>query len=251
MHITRPELNVSPQFGAGASYGFPLFEDLEGDELSSALALHAGQRHCERDVQLIGAGDPRAPLLTILRGWAFSYNVLRDGRRQILNVLLPGDTVGVDTVLTGAPGLSVQSAGPVSYCMFDRDRAVALAAEQPWFRSRAVDALVRERAAAQAAMTRLGQCSAEERIASLLLELYGRLYRRGLADGGTFMLELTQQHLADLVGLTAVHLNRVLQRMRARGLIAAAGQRVTLLDVPSLECLAPLRDAHPGSRLLS
>ncbi len=251
MHITRSELNISPCLHAEASYGFPLFEDLEGDELSSALALHAGQRRCERDTQLIRAGDPRAPLLTVLRGWAFRYNLLPDGRRQILNLVLPGDTVGVDTVLTGAPSLPVQSAGPVSYCVFDRDRAAALADVQPWFRRRAVDALVRERAAAQAAMTRLGQCSAEERIASLLLELYGRLYRRGLADGGAFVLELTQQHLADLVGLTAVHLNRVLQRMRARGLIATAGQRVTLLDVPLLECLAPLRDALPGSRLLS
>ena len=251
MHVTRPELNISPRFGAVSTYSFPLFEDLEGDELSSALALHAGQRRCERDTQLIRAGDPRAPLLTMLRGWAFRYTLLQDGRRQILNVVLPGDTVGVDTVLTGVPGLPVQSAGPVSYCLFDRDRAAALADEQPWFRRRAVDALVRERAAAQAAMTRLGQCTAEERIASLLLELYGRLYRRGLANNGTFVLELTQQHLADLIGLTAVHLNRVLQRMRARGLIATTGQRVTLLDVSSLECLAPLRDAQPSSRLLS
>lgn len=251
MHITRPELNISPRFSAVSSYSFPLFEDLEGDELSSALALHAGQRRCERDTQLIRPGNPRAPLLNVLRGWAFRYALLQDGRQQLLNVVLPGDTLGVDTVLTGAPSLLVQSASPVSYCVFDCDGAAALADEQPWFRRRAVDALVRESAAAQSAMTLLGQCTAEGRIASLLLELYGHLYRRGLADGGAFVLELTQQRLAELVGLTAVHLNRVLQRMRARGLIATIGQRVTLPDVPSLECLALLSDAHSGSRLLS
>jgi CRP/FNR family transcriptional regulator len=84
----------------------------------------------------------------------------------------------------------------------------------------------------------LGQCSAEERVASAMLEFYNRLAFRGLAANNTFMLDLTQQHLADYVGLTPVHLNRILGRLRARGVISMSGHEVKLLDASALDRLA-------------
>ncbi|GAC1346359.1 MAG: Crp/Fnr family transcriptional regulator [Acetobacteraceae bacterium] len=200
--------------------------------------LHSVRRRSERDVQLVRQGDPASPLLTILSGWAFRYSMLSNGRRQILSLHLPGDTVGLDTLLTGAPTYPVQSAGAVTYCYIEHERAAAVAQDAPWFRRRALEALAADRATAEAALTRLGQCNAEERVASLFLELYDRLLERGLAANGSFKLELTQQHLADLVGLTAVHLNRVLQRLKGRKLLAMSGHQVTLPDAQSLEFLA-------------
>lgn len=226
--------------GFRPSPGSLLFNELNQDEAAAVYALHASKRRSERDAQLIRAGDPAAPLLTIISGWAFRYGLLSNGRRQILSVNLPGDTIGLDTLLTGAPAYPVQCAGAVTYCVIDRDRAAALAREAPWFRRRALEALARDRAAAETAITRLGQCNAEERVASVFLDLYERLADRGLAGNNSFTLELTQLHLADLVGLTAVHFNRVLKRLVARGLLSVAGHRVTLLNMSSLECLAPL-----------
>lgn len=227
-----------------AYYGFQppagsLLLRKRGHDGAEALnSLHVTKRRSERDVQLIRAGDPAAPLLTILSGWAFRYSMLPNGRRQILGIYLPGDTIGLDTFLTGAPAYPVQCAGSVTYSVISHSQAALLAAEAPWFQREALEALARGRASAEAALTWLGQCSAEERLASVFLELHERLASRGLAGNGSFILELTQQQLADLVGLNAVHLNRVLQRLKARKLVAQSGHRVTLLDMGSLECLA-------------
>lgn len=215
----------------------PLFRGLDRERVATLQALHGPQRRAERDTQMIRARDPAAPLITISRGWAFRYSLLPDGRRQILSFSLPGDTIGLGTLLTGAPTYPVQAAMAVVYSILSHERATQLLREASWFQDRALAALARERAEAEDAVTRLGQCSAEECVSSVLLEFYRRLARRGLAASNTFMLDLTQQQLADYVGLTVVHLNRVLGRLRSRGFIATSGHRVTLLDVPALERL--------------
>jgi CRP-like cAMP-binding protein len=228
-----------------------LFNNLDQDEVAAICELHASRHRSERDAQLVRAGDPAAPLLTIISGWAFRYSLLPNGRRQILSVNLPGDTIGLDTLLTGAPAYPVRSAGAVTYYVIDHVQAAALAREAPWFRRQALEALSRDRAAAEAALTRLGQCNAEERVAAVFLELYERLAERGLASNGVFTLELTQLHLANLVGLTAVHFNRVLKRLVARGLLSLAGHRVTLPTLSLLECLAPSSCPFPEVKLAS
>lgn len=214
------------------------FERLDLEKTEVMAGLYTAKRYSERDVQLIRAGDTQAPLLKILSGWTFRYSLLANGRRQILSVGLPGDLIGLDTLLTRIPSYPVQCAGTVLYYLIDRERAQALAAEKEWFRRQALQALIEDRATAQLSLARLGQCNAEERVASVLLDLYRRLEARGLAIAGSFTLELTQTHLADIVGLTSVHLNRVLQRLKGRGLLAMRGHRVTLPDIQALECLA-------------
>lgn len=73
----------------------------------------------------------------------------------------------------------------------------------------------------------------------MLLEFHDRLARRNLASNGRFTLGLTQQHLSDLMGLTPVHLGRMLHRLRDQGLLSVNGREVTLMDIPALERLAP------------
>jgi CRP/FNR family transcriptional regulator, anaerobic regulatory protein len=216
----------------------PLFRRLDRERITLLQRIHGPQRRAERDAQLIRAGDPAAALITVSRGCAFRYSLLPDGRRQILNFALPGDTIGLGGLLTGAPIYPVQAALAMVYSVISYQHAMELLAEASWFRDRALEALAQERAEAECTLTRLGQCTAEECVASVLLEFYNRLAVRGLAAGNTFLLDLTQQHLADSVGLTVVHLNRVLGRLRSRGLLATSGHRVTLLDVPALERLS-------------
>ena len=216
----------------------PLFRGLDRGRVTTLQDLHGPQRRAERDTQLIRARDTAAPLITLSRGWAFRYSLLPDGRRQILSFALPGDTIGLGNVLTGAPTYPVQAATAVVYSVVSHERATQLLRQATWFHDRALEALARDRAEAECTLTRLGQCSAEECVASVLLDLYRRLAARGLAANNCFMLDLTQQHLADFVGLTVVHLNRMLGRLRARGLLAMSGHRVTLIDIPGLERLA-------------
>jgi CRP-like cAMP-binding protein len=216
-----------------------MFEGLSPLELKSLRSVKVERRVCERETQLVRANVTMPSLLLIQSGWAFRYRLLTDGRRQILSILLPGDTAGLDRMLGGVAGSAIQSATAVRYLSFDREHVARLLAEEPWFRQRALERLMEDRALNDTAVARLGQGSAEERIVSVLLELHDRLARQNLVSNGSFTLGLTQQHLSDLVGLTPVHLGRVLQRLRARKLLAVNGREVTLIDIPALERLAP------------
>src|SRR3954470_1304967 len=217
-----------------------LFRGLDGEKVAILQDLHGPQRRAERDTQMLRAQDPAAPLITISRGWAFRYSLLPDGRRQILSFALPGDTIGLDTLLIGAPAYPVQAATAVVYASISYDRAKRLLQDASWFKDRALQALARERAEAERALTRMGQCKAEENVASVLLDFYTRLASRGLTSGNQFMLDLTQQQFADFVGMTVVHLNRTLGSLRARRLLSMSGHTVTFLDVAGLERLALL-----------
>jgi CRP/FNR family transcriptional regulator len=218
----------------------PLCRGLDGEKMAILQDLHGPQQRAEREAQMVRAQDPAAPLITISRGWAFRYSLLPDGRRQILSFALPGDTIGLDTLLIGAPAYPVQAATAVVYGTISHDKAKRLLQEATWFRDRALQALARERAEAERALTRMGQCKAEENVASVLLDFYTRLESRGLAAGNQFMLDLTQQQFADFVGMTVVHLNRTLGSLRSRRLLSMSGHTVTFLDVPGLERLALL-----------
>ncbi len=219
-----------------------LFRGLDRERIAHLQGLHGPQRRAERDTQLVAVGDLTPPLITISSGWAFRYSLLPDGRRQILSFELPGDTIGLPNLLTGEPSYPVQAATSVVYCTVRHEDARELAREAAWFRDRMLAALGRRRAEAELTLTRLGQCNAEERVASVLLEFYDRLALRGLAANNTFVLSLTQQHLADYVGLTVVHLNRILGRLRGRGVISMSGHEVKLLDAPALDRLALVTD---------
>jgi len=242
-------MHVTSAFSRSA-YGYSplptslLYKTADREQANALERLLRIKRRSEKDTLLVRQGDWSAPLVTILSGWVFRYALLSDGRRQILSLHLPGDTVGLDTLLTGAPTYPIQSASVVTYCWTDHRVAAELVVEARWFRRRALEALAADRATAESTLTRLGQCNAEERVASLFLELYDRLVERGLAADGQFKIELTQIHLADLLGLTPVHLNRVLQRFRARKLLVMTGHQVTLPDVRALEYVAVA--AYPG-----
>src|SRR5947209_10840961 len=80
----------------------------------------------------------------------------------------------------------------------------------------------------------LGRGNAEERIATLLLDLRGRLFQAGLANGEGFHMPLTQQEIADHLGLTLVHVNRVLRRLREAGMVTVQGGVVTVNEMGRL-----------------
>jgi CRP/FNR family transcriptional regulator len=111
----------------------PLFKGLDGEKVAILQELHGPQRRAERDTQIVRARDPAAPLITLSRGWAFRYSLLPDGRRQILSFALPGDIIGLDTVLIGAPAYPVQAASAVVYATFSHDKAVRLLHDASWF----------------------------------------------------------------------------------------------------------------------
>lgn len=209
-------------------------------ELAAIHALRNGLRRTPRNTPILRIGEEGARLRTLMQGWAFRCRVLDDGRRQILGVLLPGDTFGIETLFGGPADHAVWSATPATYATYDPDATERLFDEAPWFRRRLIRAMGDTAAAMQDWMVQLGQCNAEERTVALLSLIYERLAARGLAADHRFHLELTQVEMADTLGLHIVHLNRVLSRLRARRLIGMQGPEISLLDLEGLAGLMPV-----------
>lgn len=184
-----------------------------------------------------GATDER--VYTLLRGWAFRYKSLPDGRRQILNILLPGDVVGLQAELMSASPHGVEALTEVTLCTFRRDMVWELFRDHP---SLALDltwlAAHGERLTDDVLLS-VGRRSATERMAMLLVLLYRRAASSGLKrpDGGV-PFPLTQGHIADLLGLSAVHTNRVLQQLRRQGLVSLKEGVLTVGDLRALRRVA-------------
>ena len=168
-----------------------------------------------------------APLL-IVEGWAARVRILSDGRRQFLSFLLPGDLIGM---CRHVRPLAVSSVVAITSLKTSRapdsDRYPALA--QAYAVSHAL-----EEAYLLAQITRLGRLNALERLADVMLELRERLDLAGMVRNNTFDMPLTQEMLADVLGLTPVHINRMVQQARRQDWLEWRAKRVTIRDTAAL-----------------
>lgn len=171
-------------------------------------------------------------------GWGCRYRILRDGRRQIFNFILPGDHLGRSDHFLGNPDHSVTTLTRCRIYPFSLSTLMSLEGECPelrdiFHRSGRRDLLMlRER------IVDLGRRNARERVARLILELYHRLHYVGLSKGLAFDLPLTQEALADALGLSIVHVNRTLRRLNAEGLIDYCPGRIAVQDWETLAGIA-------------
>lgn len=207
--------------------------------LPSSFPLRSERRTAPAGSTVIRAGGAGARVRTIVSGWGFRFRTLTDGRRQILDILLPGDTFGLETLFGESTDTCVQAATNMVYLALSADDLTVGFDQSPVLRRNLMRLLFGERALMEASVVRLGRYDAEERAAAFLTDLYARLNRVGLAKNNTYVLELTQLELADLLGLHLIHLNRVLVRLRARKLISINKRVVTLLDMEGLSDMVP------------
>ena len=190
--------------------------------------------------EIVAEGEHASRPQFIVSGWACRQRVLADGRRQIFSILLPGDGIGFSrsqraelASVHALTAVETVDAGPVlSAVQTGRAPGVAraLAAIEPLEQMLLLDQMVR-----------LGRQTAYERVAHLLLELQRRLEIAGLGDSQRFPLPLTQEILADALGLSMVHINRTLQQLRREGLIELRSGVAILLERDFLTRIADYR----------
>lgn len=218
---------------------------LDGAGLASVRAGFAGSvelLHCP-GVDLT-AEFRRSAARLVVRGWIARGAALADGRRQIVGLHLPGDIMAAPAANeTDLVVWTLTEASTACADRFWREAETARAAGQgigpAWNALRAAE---RSRLVHQ--IVRLGRLSALERTAHLLVELHDRQVRVGLSPPGEIALPLTQNVLADILGLSVVHMNRILQQMRRRGLISNQGGRVLLPDLAALDQVGRLGRAE-------
>jgi CRP-like cAMP-binding protein len=202
---------------------------------SLELAILEGLQRAGQGEDLISEGDQVDSVRIVLSGWLYRYKTLEDGRRQIVNFILPGETCDAHAFLLSTMDHSIATLTPAAYADIKRARFEKLVAadrslaEAFWCETLLSNAIQREWA------INLGRRVAMERVAHLFCEIYERLRPVGLVEGNTCSLPVTQMDLADATGLSVVHLNRTLQELRAAGLITLRERTLTIGDLDALK----------------
>jgi CRP-like cAMP-binding protein len=215
------------------------------DEIHLLCSLNARQK--ERGPGATFNVDEKSATGTsfVLSGWACHQRLMCDGRRQILRVVLAGDAIGGHAETHAAAMDNIVALTPLTIIEVPD---FALMAAPPRFHTNIGKAVAlavsRRELVLLDQILRLGCLTAFERMADLLLDLWRRLTVIGLADGRGFPLPLTQEVLADVLGLSIVHVNRTLQQLRRERLIDFCGGKVSLLN-PGL--LASIADGTASS----
>ncbi len=199
----------------------------------------SGSSFSVRQHQHLGRAQDRPDHLhQIHTGWAGRYRLLSDGRRQITALYLPGDVCDPCWLDGSRTIQSVVALTPLKTTRAPRRELEAQAAIDAgleqflWQQTRFAQQIHAEW------LVNLGRKNAMERLAHLLCELYCRLSLAGHATGPSCEMPLTQLDLADLAGLTPVHVNRTLQEMRGMRMIELHSRRLTILDWPSMRRMA-------------
>lgn len=194
-------------------------------------------------------GKSTKRLFTLFSGWAARFRTLHSGERQLLAILLPGDLIGLETVLTSASHHSIEALTDITFCVFDHHRIdeflaiPGLARRLAWY-------LVLDRRHAERRMAAIGACDARRSMADLAYDVYLRLERRALIKGPSFHLPMSQQQLASALGLTTVHVYRTLRGLAQEGILTLRDGQLTIHDLNRLCDAACMTGMEPERRPL-
>lgn len=224
--------------GPALAFKLHAFTRLSPEDVTALQRLTRNVRTVEARRDLLREGEVPVQVHLILKGWACRYKSLPDGKRQIVSLLVSGDLCDLNNYVLREMDYSIGAITPLKVSVISREEMEALTAKHP----RVAQALLWDELVEQAIerewLLNVGQRTAYARIAHLILELFLRLRTVGLTDGPTCDFPLTQNDLADATGLTAVHVNRMLQELRADGLIELERKRLFIPDLETLKVAA-------------
>jgi CRP-like cAMP-binding protein len=194
------------------------------------------------DLVLEGQRPSRSML--VASGFTCRYRVLADGNRQLTAIHIAGDFVDLHSFLLKEMDHSVGALTTGAVITFPHERLVELTERYPhltrllWLLTLLDGAIHREW------LVGMGRLSAAERTAHLICEVYARLKVVGMVDGNRFAFPITQASMADAVGISSVHINRVLQELRQRHLISWDRGILEIVDWAALSTLAGFDDRY-------
>lgn len=210
---------------------------LDDDEQAALADILSEEKSFAPGDIIVKRGVSTDCAFAVIEGWAARTITLSDGRRQIVNFMVPGDLFDLQVIAGEPTDHTVTALTAVRIAMVGRapllaaiEGASALSGALWW-------ASVREEAVLREQVVRNGRRSAKERVAHLLLELHYRLSAIGEADPDVFELPIGQAALSDALGLSYVHVSRVLTWLEREGLIERSRSRVGLKDRARLETL--------------
>lgn len=208
---------------------------------SDVAALDVATAHPRRYAarqDLIREGDETGPMFVVLEGWLCRYKILPSGTRQIMAFLMPGDACDLHIKLLAEMDHGIQAVSPTLVATVSRDEMHTMMTDHPNIARAMYTAQLIDEGVMRAWIVSMGRRSSIERLAHLMCELYLRGRNIGLAHDGTFTLPLSQLILADALGMTPVHVNRVLKELRLSGAMTIKRGSITIADPRGLAQIA-------------
>ena len=212
--------------------------EFSAKELEFVSEFKSGELNVQAGTNILLQGTNSAHLYTVLSGWAFRYKTLADGRRQILNFALPSDLLGLQGSVNDEMQHSVEALTDMMLCVFPREKLWNLYRDYPTLAFDVTWLAAREEQILDEHLLSVGRRTAMERLAYLLLVVFQRAEEVGLNKGNTIQFPFTQQHVADMLGMSLVHTNKTLRRLTATKTIRWKERRFEMLDREALAKLA-------------
>ena len=223
---------------------------LSEDDIALLDKACIDQREVPAHEDLLREGDKPGPVFVVLQGWACRYKLLPEGTRQITSFLMPGDCCDLHASVLERMEHSIATLTPARVAMVPRTQMEELIFTRPlitrafWWNQLVDEDTLR------AWIVSIGRRDSIQRVAHLMCELYVRARNIGLTVGDRFELPLTQTVLGDALGLTPVHVNRILRKLRLSGAMSLSGGTLVIADIAVLMAVAGFDDNYLHRRIL-
>ena len=225
------------------------FGGLSQEEISVLSAATSSPRRITARRDLIREGDRPGPVFVMLEGWACRYKILPSGTRQVLAYLMPGDSCDLHVGLLAEMDHSIQTIAPALVATIDRAEMDSILDRHRGIARAMYIAQLIDESTMRAWITSMGRRASIERVAHLMCELYLRARNIGLTSEPQLTLPLSQLLLADSLGMTPVHLNRVLKELRCAGAMSLQRGSLTIKDASKLVHIAGFDENYLHRRL--
>jgi CRP-like cAMP-binding protein len=216
--------------------------DLTPAEKRGLSALPLETRRFPENTDIVREGDRPSHCCLIVSGFVCRYKVLGEGQRQIVHFHMAGDIPDLQSLHLEVMDHSMGTLTPVTAAFIPHAAVHALIREHPRIGSAFWKQTLIDASVFREWLVGVGRRSAHQRVGHLICELSLRMTSVGLADGKTLQLPITQAEVADALGLSSVHVNRVLQDLRRDGLISGQGKTFVIGD---WERLAGMAEFNP------
>lgn len=218
---------------------FQHFAELDQDEIDLLMKLEKSPEQLAPGSLLWQEGSGVEVMAVLSKGWAFSCYTLEDGSRMILDIFLPGDVIGMREYASRTHQASVEAITECTLCRFPHRHL-----DDIFERSSRLTRIFFTIAATQQSMlvermVNLGRRDAQSKLSHFICEMYSRLSKTNPDMSPEFSLPLSQQMIADTMGLTPVHVSRVFSQLREKALVHRDRHRVS---IPSVEKLSDFAD---------
>lgn len=215
------------------------FGKLAPAELAALDHLHGRPHHIDAGKQLIHEGQVERCGYILKSGWACSTRLLNDGGRQVIDVHVPGDFIGISQLFLPASSVNHEAVSVIDVAEVRPAALLEVMSSGGRVAEALLWAIATDEARLAARLTDIGRCSPQVRTARCLLELSARAVRIDPGAPHSFRCPLSQYVMADMLGLSAVHLNRVLRSLREMDL---ASFRNSVIQIHDLERLIEFAD---------